>query len=210
MIIEVSEPMDRGYAQKKYKMKNFTVLFAAILFLFGTQTAWADVANEGEVDVKVELINGKDFPGFEFFIRYQNYHYDMGYQPDGLTDIVLEPGLVTETNGRGDQSLLYARDEKGNEFVSKTEVGGVDSDFGPNVAYYLDQIEVISVKNGEIKFKIAARKKMSGDDKVLKIIKGDVSDGEMSTWLIILVPIFCLTGLVAFFVLRRRKSGDQR
>lgn len=180
-------------------------MIATVLFLFGTSFAWADVANEGEVNVKVELINGKDFPGFEFFIRYQNYHYDMGYQPDGLTDIVLEPGLVTETGGRGDQSLLYARDENGNEFVSKTEVGGVDSDFGPDVAYYLDQIEVISVKNGEVKFKIVARKKMSGDDKVLKIIKGDVSGGGKSIWMIILVPIFCLTGLFAFFVLRRRR-----
>lgn len=187
-------------------MKNIQLLFLALFLAIGTHTAWADIANEDEVDVKIELMNGAKFPSFEFYIRYQSYKYDMGYQPDGLTDVVLEAGKPTETGQRGDKSLLYARDKNGREYVSQEELGGVVTDRGVNVGYYLDQIEVVSLKKGVLKFK-KVRKIIGTNNEVLEILKGDVSGGGKVSWMFILVPIVCLTGLVAFFILRRREGG---
>lgn len=193
------------YAKLMHTMKNFRFLFLALFMALGTHAAWADIANEDEVGIKIELMNGAKFPGFEFYIRYQSYTYNMGYQPTELSDIVLEAGKPTATGQRGDRSLLYARDSKGREFVSKKEVGGVVTDRGVNVAYYLDQIVVTSLKKGEIKFK-TVRKIIGTNDEVLEIIKGDVGvgGGGKSNWMIAILPLLSLAGLVAFFILRRK------
>ena len=169
----------------------------------------ADVATEGEVDVQVELMNGAQFKGFTFFIKYQSYTYNMGYQPSGLSEVVLEAGKSFETGGRGDASKLYARDSKGKVYESKEMVGGVASDFDRNVSYYLDQIEITKVKKGVISYKVVARKKMGPNGEVLEIMKSDVVNDEpgKGKWMLFTIPVVCLIGLVAFFILRSRKRS---
>lgn len=190
--------------KEAFDMKQ-VVFWVLILFMFvGNNAVWADIATRDEVSVKVELMNGARFPSFEFYIRYQSYHYDMGYQPDPLTDVVLEAGKPIETGQRGARSFLYARDKKsGRQYASKKEIGGTIAERGVDVSHYVDQIEVLSLRKGEVKFKVVARKRMNHNGEVMEILKGDVTGGK-ANWLMILVPIICLSGLVAFFLLRRK------
>jgi hypothetical protein len=75
---------------------------------------------------------------------------------------------------------------------------------GVDVSHYVDQIEVISLRKGELKFKVVARKRMSHNGEVMEILKGDVSGGGKVNWIVVLIPVICLSGLVAFFLLRRK------
>lgn len=186
-----------------------SLLLLPVLFVLGLSPLMADVATEGEVDVQVELMNGAQFKGFTFFIKYQSYTYNMGYQPSGLSEVVLEAGKSFETGGRGDASKLYARDSKGKVYESKEMVGGVASDFDRNVSYYLDQIEITKVKKGVISYKVVARKKMGPNGEVLEIMKSDVVNDEpgKGKWMLFTIPVVCLIGLVAFFILRSRKRS---
>ncbi|HEX2901589.1 MAG TPA: hypothetical protein VHS96_17890 [Bacteroidia bacterium] len=190
-------------------MKLLRYLFLALFMAMGMHTAWADVAREGEVEVKVELMNGKFFPDYEFFVRYQGYYYNQGYHPSEPVDLILAPGESFTTGSKGGSSYLYARDSSGNIYESETKVGGVAKDFSPNVGYHLHQIQVLSVRDGVVKFKIVARKKMTDEGKVIKIIKGDVAGGGKSIWMTLLMPALSLAGLLAFFLMRRRKNGTQ-
>lgn len=174
-----------------------------LLVVAGLGRLQADIATEGEVDVKVQLMNGDSFKGFTFYIRYQNYTYNMGYQPSGITEVTLKPGDHVETGGRGDASLLYARDKNGKEYVSKVEVGGVAQGQSSDVSYILHQIEVSSVKKGVIKFKVVSQQKIGAAGKVLEVMQGAVS----FDWTMVVLPIACLLGLVAFFFFRRQRPG---
>lgn len=49
----------------------FVLLLAFILSPFSTQ---ADVLVEGEVDIRVKVLNLADFPEFDFYIEYQDYY----------------------------------------------------------------------------------------------------------------------------------------
>lgn len=184
-----------------------SLLLIPMLLVLGLSPLMADVATEGEVDVQVELLNGAKFPGFTFFIKYQSYTYNMGYQPSELSEVVLEAGKAFQTGGRGDQSKLYARDSKGKVYESKDMIGGVASDFDRNVSYYLDQIEVTKIKKGVISYKVVARKKMGVNGEVLEIKKSDVvnDDANKGRWMLFTIPVVCMIGLIAFFVLRNRK-----
>lgn len=184
-------------------MKAVCILWIGLVVALSSQRVHADVATEGEVEIRVEVINTRDFPEFQFFIHYQTYHYDMGYQPDPVQEVALGPDVVTATSSRDDASFLYARDKEGNEYVSKEQVGGVTIDHNKDVAYYLDQIEVVSVENGVVEFKVAHRKKMSSEGRVLKTKKGDAGGTH---WTILVVPVLSLLGLLAFFLLRRKTA----
>jgi hypothetical protein len=186
-------------------MKNLRFLVVILLMFVGTNAVWADIATRDEVEVKVELMNAARFPSFEFYIRFQGYHYDMGHKPDALVDVVMEPGKAISTGQRGARSFLYAREKNGGrQYVSKKEIGGMTAERGVDVAHYVDQIEVLSLRKGEVKFKVVARKRMGHNGEVMEILKGDVSGGGKVNWIVVLIPIICLSGLVAFFLLRRK------
>jgi hypothetical protein len=187
-------------------MKRLQLLFFGLFTLVTAHMLQADVATEGEKGVRVELLNGADFPGFKFFIKYQHYHYNMGYQKGEVNDVVLEKGKIVETGDRYSSSLLYAVDDKGNEFVSKEEIGGSVIDHAKSASYHLHQIKVLNVKDGTIEFKVAAKKKMNEKDEVVKVMRSEVGgitgSGEMN-WTLVVVPIVCVLGLIAFFIVRR-------
>lgn len=186
-----------------------SLLFFSLLTCLGLGSAYADVANEGEVDVQVELLNASKFPGFTFYIKYQHYTYNMGYQPSSLDEVTLEAGKAYETGDRGDASKLYARDAKGKVYESKEMIGGVAKELSSSVSHYLDQIEVTKIKKGVISFKVVARKKMGNDGEVLEIKKSDVVNEEgKGNWMLFTIPVVCLIGLIAFFVLRNRSKGQ--
>lgn len=185
-------------------MKKLGFLLALLCMFVGNSAVWADIATRDEVEVKVELMNAARFPSFEFYIRFQGYHYDMGHKPDSLVDVVMEPGKAISTGQRGARSFLYARDKNGRKYVSKKEIGGMTTERGVDVSHYVDQIEVISLRKGELKFKVVARKRMGHNGEVMEILKGDVSGGGKVNWIVVLIPIICLSGLVAFFLLRRK------
>ena len=177
--------------------------------LIGAIPMRADVATEGEVDVRVELMNAQDFPKFKFFIKYQEYYYDMGYQPGDVTPVYFEPGKPISTGERGDASLLYAEDENGHEYASEEPIGGVATDFGRDVSYLLDQIKVTSIKGDLIKFKVVSRHKVDSDGKLIGVKKGEFSaeDPENRNWMLIILPAVCLLGLVLFFIFRKRSHA---
>jgi hypothetical protein len=181
-------------------MKMMRWFLLGMIMVAGIGFLKADVATEGEVDVRVELMNADAFAGYQFFIRYQSYSYNMGYHKGELNDVFLESGKHIETGGRGDASLLYARDKNGKEFVSKLEVGGVKQGQSRDVAYILDQIEVTGIKKGVIKFKVVSTKKIGDNGEVIEVLKGGIEPN----WLMLLLPASCLIGLMIFFVVRRR------
>ena len=191
-------------------MKHLRLLSAIFFLVICTQTAWADVARQGEVEVKVQVMNHKSFPGIEFYVRYQGHYYDKGHHLGKTQDLILTPGESFTTGSRGGSSLLYARDTSGNVYESEAKVGGMAKELSRNVGYHLHQIQVLSVKDGIVKFKIAAKKKMTDEDKVIQIIKGDVTGGGKSIWMTILMPLVCLMGLFAFFILRRRQFDKKK
>ncbi len=192
------------------QMKYWYNILLVFCLLVGANSAWADVAREGEVDIKVQVMNHKSFPGIEFFVRYQGHYYDRGYHLGDPQDLILEAGKSFTTGSRGGSSLLYARDTSGNVYESATNIGGLAKESSRNVGHHLHQIQVLSVKDGLVKFKIVAKKKMTDEDKVIQIIKGDVAGGGKSIWMAILMPAACLLGLVAFFILRRRQISKNQ
>jgi hypothetical protein len=183
--------------------KRSLLLFFSFLLVLGVQRVQADVATEGEMGIKVELVNPTNFPGFNFYIQYQTYHYDMGWQPGATSKVFLEAGKHVSTGDRYSSSLLYAEDKQGNVFVSKEEIGGSVIEKGKNVAYHLHRIKVLSVKDGEVQFQIKEKQKVDENGKVLKVMKSEV---EMN-WVVIMVPIVCLLGLVAFLVVRGKRNA---
>jgi hypothetical protein len=178
-----------------------------LLFLFSilaTTPAWADIATEGEQDVYVELLNAKDFPKYKFFIRYQTYHYNMGYQEGPVNDVMVEQGKPFQTGDRGAKSFLYAKGPKG-EWKSKIEIGGTEIDHQSDVSHLLDRIKITKMnpKGKVIEFKVVERQKIDAEGKVLSSIKhGEVALGSW-TWII---PFVCFGGLIAFFILRRKAA----
>jgi hypothetical protein len=197
------------YNLKGIKMKKRTwLLVFSFLLVLGVQRAQADVATEGEVAVKVELVNPTNFPGFNFFVKYQTYHYDMGWQPGPVNKVYLTAGQHVETGARFSKSYLYAEDKQGNEFVSKEEIGGSVIDKGKSLAYYLQQVKVLAVKGGEVQFEVKSVLKVDDDGKTKEVKADKLEKGGMEmNWWVVAVPVVCLLGLVAFLMLRGKGNS---
>ena len=163
---------------------------------------WADIATAGEQTVFVELLNGKAFPKYKFYVKYQTYHYDMGYKPGAIEIVYLLPGKPIETGDRGSSSFLYAKGPKG-EWASKVEIGGSEIDLHGREDHLLDRIKIIKMNpNGKvIEFQVVERQKIDANGKVLETINKS-SMGQ--PWWFWAMPLVCLLGLVAFFLLRRK------
>lgn len=175
-----------------------------LLLLLGAAQLKADVATEGEVDVRIELLNGKDFPGYKFFIKFQNYEYNMGYQPAGVEIVFLEPGIHVSTGERGSSSLLFAEGKKG-KYQSHEQVGGSEIDHTEGLQYMLDRIKITKIDKKGLRFEVVERQLIGENGQVLQsIMKGSLEPLDMQAFLLWLLPIVCLVGLVVFFLFRKR------
>ena len=72
-------------------MKSLFLTFFALLFAFPVM---ADLATAGEVDLRIELLNGEEFEGYTFFVEYQTYYYEYGYQEGPIREVELELSLI--------------------------------------------------------------------------------------------------------------------
>lgn len=188
-------------------ISRLSVLFFCALLLCGNRLK-ADLADEGglqPVNVHIELTNSEKFPGYHFFILFQNYADYGGYEPDSLEEVNLLSGVPQSTSDFGDMSYIFARDSAGNIFQTKLKYGGRVDVVDPDFAYLVKKIEVLRIANGEIEVKVVSTVKMLDYEEVFEMKKGAV-DGQ--NWLrVALLPLVCLLGLVAFFLMRRRQSS---
>jgi hypothetical protein len=185
-------------------MKFLRAFFIAVLLLLGTTALHADIATAGEHDVYIELLNAKDFPSYKFYIQYQTYTYNRGYQPNGTEKVFLEPGKHIKTGDRGSASLIYASG-KGREYVSKVEAGGSVIDNTEGLEYMLDRIKIVKLDKKVVKFVVVERQLIGADGKAKQTIKKGSLTGQ--SWLMYLLPIICVAGLVAFFLFRRKSAA---
>jgi hypothetical protein len=186
-------------------MKSLYVFLLSFALLCGATTLKADIATPGEQDVYIELLNGNAFPKYKFFIKYQTYHYDMGYKPGGVEVVDITPGKHFMTGDRGAQSFLYARGPKG-EWKSAVEVGGSAIDYTDGVQYMLDRIKIkkLNPKGKVIEIEVMERQAIGEGGAVLQTIKK--SAVELPTSMIWILPLACGLGLVLFFVFRRKAA----
>jgi hypothetical protein len=181
-------------------MKVFRILLFTTLLLLGAMQVHADVATRGQKAIHIELLNGKDFPGYKFYIKYQRYYYDRGYQPGTVDKVLLEPGKHYETGDRGSTSLLFAKAKKG-EIASKVKVGGAEIDLESKANYLLDRIKITKIDSKGVQFVVVERQEIGDNGKVLRTLE----KGSMGTqgWMIWMLPIVSLLGLAAFFLFRK-------
>jgi hypothetical protein len=199
------ELFDYFGGHKLIHMKSIRFFVLPFLLLLWANSLQADVATEGEHDVYIELLNGKDFPGYKFYIKFQDYYYNMGYQPGDVSVVYLEPGKHVSTGDRGSSSLLFAEGKSNAQ--TKTEVGGADIDHTEGLSYFLDRIKIKSIKKKVINFEVVERQLIGEDGKVLQTIKKGSLPAMNGTQLVIwIIPIVCLVGLMVFFLFRRKAS----
>lgn len=179
------------------------ILFLLVLTMF--IPAFADIANPDEVDLRIEVLNLDDFEEFSFYIEYQTYYYDMGYQPGVPSLVTLETGKDYETSERAGSSRIYAKNAKGEIFSSEEEVGGALYDIGDGVSYVVDQYEIVKVENGTVSIKHVARQNhlRSGKVKSDKLSNLGTTEGSLPIAGIALA-LTCLFALLALFRYRNR------
>jgi hypothetical protein len=161
---------------------NRFLLFAFFAFTLLPFRSQADVLVEGEVDIRVKVTNISDFPDYEFYIEYQDYFYEYGWQPGDISQVAVKEGEEFETGDKGSSSKLYAKDKEGNTFSSLEALGGNTQIDDYQASYIVQEVEITSINGGEIRYKIY----LFGMDLGL-----------------LLLPIICLGGLVFFFWMRR-------
>lgn len=186
---------------------HFFILAALLLISSGLRADIADDNNsEQRIYVHVELMNGAKFPGYQFFVQYQTYEGYGGYDPDSLLEMPLSPGISQPTSEYGDKSFIFARDSTGKLFQSTVKFGGSRMEMEPDFAYLVQRIDVVSIRNGEIEVKLVATMKMVDYEEVIEMKKGTVGSQSQEIIRFALLPAVCLLGLIAFFVVRRRKA----
>jgi hypothetical protein len=166
----------------------------------------ADVAIEGEVDIRVKVLNTSEFPGYEFYIEYQDYYYEYGWQPGGVAHVTIKENEEFETGERGGASKLYAVDAEGNVFETEEQIGGNQILDDYKASYIVQEIEITELRDGKIAFKVESEYKVYPGGETKKLRKGFVFFGFDVMGIdigLILLPLVCLGGLLFFFWTRR-------
>ena len=114
--------------------------------------------------------------------------------------------ILAATSEYGDKSFIFARDSTGKLFQSTVKFGGSRMEMAPDFAYLVQRIDVVSIRNGEIEVKLVATMKMVDYEEVIEMKKGTVGSQSQEIIRFALLPAVCLLGLIAFFVVRRRKA----
>ncbi len=181
-------------------MKSLFLTFFALLFAFPVM---ADLATAGEVDLRIELLNGEEFEGYTFFVEYQTYYYEYGYQEGPIREVELEPGKDINASGRGGRSKIYARNEDGDLFESEEAVGGVVNNASDDVLAYVDQYNVVSMKDGKLKLEHKARIMHLHNGEKIEVSKSGI-DFSLAG---IIMSLACLVALVLFFIFRKKSPA---
>ena len=182
---------------------------AAFLLFIACMGAKADVVTPGHIRKQVMFTNLDKFPGFKFTIKHYGYHYDKGWQPYPADTVSVENNMryfISEKGG--EKELLMARDAKNRLFVSATKVGG-NAVVAPNISGLVEVYSIVSIKNKKITIKKIKDILLypDGEEKEKKSglgIAGWVGGDGFSSALAI-ATIAALLGLVALFVMRKRK-----
>ena len=184
-------------------MKKLFLICLPLLMFFQVR---ADIAIEGEVDHKFQIVNINEFSDFEFYINYKEYTYDYGYQLSGETKIVLEADREYLAGDRGSRSQLFAEHkESGEEFASNEMLGGEEIISDYDVRYILDYIEIQSVEAETVNFKVVKSEYVYRDGKKRKVRKGMIGIG--GPWFLI-VAVIAAVLLAAFFFLRKKGEHE--
>ena len=187
-------------------VSRFTAL---LLLLMLCQVAKADVVTPGRVNTQFVITNLDKFPNFKFSIKHYEYHYDKGWRPHAADTVMLENNMRYFVSQKGsEKETLMARDSKGRLFVSHLKVGGV-SVVSPTVSGRVEVYSIVSIKNKKIKLKKIKEILLypNGEEKEKKAglgIAGWVGSDGFSSGLAIGSTV-ALLGLIALFVLRKRK-----
>jgi hypothetical protein len=181
----------------------FALFFALILSPISTQ---ADVLVEGEVDIRVKVLNLADFPEFDFYIEYQDYYYEYGWKAGDISQVPIKDKEEFETGDRGGSSKLFAKDRQGTLYSTENGLGGDTQIDDFKASYIVQEIKLSSVKDGVINYQVVGQYKVYPDGATKKIRKGMVLTGIYLFGMdlgVLLLPIVCLGGLIFFFWIRR-------
>lgn len=178
----------------------------------------ADVITPGEVYHKFQVINLDEYPDYRFYIMYQGFYYDRGYQPAEPRLEWIKPDEMAAAGGRGASSRIYAvsRSDSTSVMESEERVGGSEIIKDTEARYIQDFVKITAVKDGKVEFEVVEQKleyrngqvkdlKSKKKKKNKKGIMGASVMGIELTYLVL--PAVCLLGLVMFFVFRRKVSS---
>lgn len=195
-------------------MKNSIL---AILLFCLPLVSLADLVTEGEVSHKFTIVNLDEFPEYEFFILYQTYYYDRGYQEGAANEKAVDHGNYYRGGDRSGTSPLYARlktkkgrKKKGPE--SSIRLGGREVVAERDAQSIHDDYKIISINDTLIELELVDQKIMLGNGKELKINKGSISSGAEVGGIDLIyfaLPGVCLLSILAFFVYRRRAARSE-
>lgn len=185
------------------------LLILPILFSLFFSPVSADLVTEGEVTVMFRLTNINEFDDYEFFVLYQSYYYDEGYQPGDIDTMMIEKSIGYTASGRGGKSYLYARNKETGK-ISKSEVllGGKDYVDDYELRNVTQDYQIKKIEGGEIVLKEKRLHKGAVEEEYDE--DNDEVDGfwVVGGWLYWVLPAACFVLLVAFFMFRRRSKGS--
>lgn len=175
--------------------------------------SFADIANPDQFAQDIKFTNLDEFPDYQFYYLYKQYGYDRGYRVSSERQVLLKNNEVYETSSRYGAVRIYACQRKKRNkdkmrkgkycFHSEEEIGGNGSWRGedPNkVAVY----EVEKLEEGIITLKrIGGPEGNAGNEEYRGTLPLN------NPWYKFLLPGLCLSALVGFFLIRRRKATQR-
>ncbi len=186
------------------------ICIAAAAFLFPLFSR-ADVVEEGQTTVKVMLKNSSAFPDYEFYILYQDYYYNMGYQKGDQLVLWLEEGREYEAGDQGSSSKIYARliSDTVQIFETESEYGGEEIVHDRKVSVLVDEITITKIEGDHVAVKVKRVKidnkgKRSNSDEgfIMGIHKGPFQILGINGW-IWLMPLAAFLSLTMLYFWRR-------
>lgn len=183
-------------------------LLSFCLLIFTAFSLKADVVTPGETQRAFTIINLEDFSDYEFYFRQSTYFYDQGYQQGDDLEVVFKANEHYRGGRDSDRSSIFAT-KNGDEqtvFQSDEMVGGMEVISDYDVYYILDEIQIQSVKDGLVKFKVCKSYYVYGDGVKKKIRKGMIGIG--GPWYLVFAGIAALV-LIAFFIFRRKGEFEE-
>ena len=191
------------------KPRVILILFSFIFF----NSIHADVVTEGEFNRQFRIINADQYPDYTFYILYQTYYYDMGYQPGDVNEMIIKPGEAYYGGDRGGVSRIYGKSNSGNPEVATSEetVGGNVYVTQSGVQGVIDEIKITGIKAGVITFVVVKTLHVLDGGKEKAVKKGAFPGfGDGNSPLIFVLPGICLALLIGFLLFRNMKTRKSR
>ena len=193
------------------------IIFFLALFLLPFALR-ADIAIEGEVDVRFKVLNVADFPDYAFHYMYVGHHYNMGYQASAPVLRVIEGDEECITSDRSKRSFIYARLKKGKKdkikkspvFISEKGLGGQMIVDDHKTEYVLLSVKILSVEDEKVNFEVVDTERVYRDGTRMSVKKGSMITGIEIFGIdiaFLVLPLACLLGLIFFFRFRRKQGA---